>query len=137
VLTNRHSSLTPFSAPLKLVSLRQPALRLHGVGVALFTLLFGQGLGFVFGLNDDAIKSRLKADATEVQDTIYQGYRTTAKAVVDKSWSNMQRAHLHAGGRGTTAVAQITVLCLVGASRKMTMLISLALGGGRPGLCGL
>lgn len=42
----------------------------------------------------------------------------------------MQRAHLHAGGMGTTAVALIIVLCLVGASRKITALISLALGAG-------
>ena len=101
-----------------------------GLVLAVFTLLFGQGLGIVFGLNEDAIKSRLKADAAAVQATAYQDDAAAAKAVVDKSWTYMQRAHLHAGGMGTTAVALITVLCLVGASRKMTMVISLALGVG-------
>ena len=65
-----------------------------------------------------------------VQTTAYQDEVAAAKAVVDKSWTYMKRAHLHAGGMGTTAVALITVLCLVGASRKMTMVISLALGVG-------
>jgi uncharacterized membrane protein YebE (DUF533 family) len=101
-----------------------------GLLLAVFTILFGQGMGIVFGLNEDLIKSRLKADAAEVQETIYQDDMVASKAVVDKSWNYMQRAHLHAGGMGTTAVALITVLCLVGASRKINALISLALGAG-------
>lgn len=87
-------------------------------------------MGIVFGLNEDVIKSRLNADAAEVLGTIYKDDNAAAKAVVDKSWNYMQRAHLHAGGMGTTAVALITVLCLVGASRPATALISVALGAG-------
>ncbi len=101
-----------------------------GLMLSILTVLFGQGMGIVFGLNEDLIKSRLKADAAEVQGTIYKDDKVAAKAVVDKSWNYMQRAHLHAGGMGTTAVALITVLCLVGASRVVTALISLALGAG-------
>ena len=98
--------------------------------LAVLTILFGQGMGIVFGLNEDMIKSRLKADAAEVQGTIYQDDKAASKAVVDKSWTYMKRAHLHAGGMGTTAIALIIVLCLVGASGKVTTLISLALGAG-------
>lgn len=101
-----------------------------GLILAVFTLLFGQGLGIVFGLNEDSIKSRLKADAAEVLATIYKGDKVASKAVVDKSWTYMKRAHLHAGGLGTTGVALITVLCLVGASRRVTTFVSLALGAG-------
>jgi hypothetical protein len=101
-----------------------------GLMLAVFTILFGQGMGIVFGLNEDLIKSRLNADAAEVQGTIYNGDPIASKAVIDKSWNYMQRAHLHAGGMGTTAVALIIVLCLVGASRLVTALISLALGAG-------
>ena len=101
-----------------------------GLALAIITILFGQGMGIVFGLNEDAIKSRLKADAIEVQGTIYQGDEVASKAIVDKSWNYMQRAHLHAGGMGTTAVALITVLCFVGASRPVTALISIGLGAG-------
>lgn len=108
------------------------SLRAASVGIllAVFTILFGQGMGIVFGLNEDIIKSRLKADAAEVQATIYKDDKIASKAVLDKSWNYMQRAHLHAGGMGTTAVALIIVLCLVGAPRTATALISLALGAG-------
>jgi len=101
-----------------------------GLMLAVLTILFGQGMGIVFGLNEDIIKSRLKADAAEVQGTIYKNDPIASKAVIDKSWNYMQRAHLHAGGMGTTAVALIIVLCLAGASDKVTTLISLALGAG-------
>lgn len=101
-----------------------------GLMLAILTILFGQGMGIVFGLNEDAIKSRLKADAAGVQATIYQNDGVAAKAVVDKSWNYMQRAHLHAGGMGTTAVALIAVLCLIGAPRPVNALVSMALGAG-------
>lgn len=101
-----------------------------GLLLAVLTILFGLGIGIVFGLNEDVIKSRLKSDAAEAQATVYQNDEVAAKAVVDKSWSYMQRAHLHAGGMGTTAVALITVLCLVGNCRPVSALISLALGAG-------
>ena len=84
-----------------------------GLLLAVFTLLFGQGMGIVFGLNEDLIKSQLKADATAVQTTIYKDDQNVSKAVLDKSWNYMQRAHLHAGGLGTAAIALIIVLCLI------------------------
>lgn len=101
-----------------------------GLTLAILTIVFGQGMGIVFGLNEDVIKSRLQADATAVQGTIYNEDKVASKAVVDKSWNYMQRAHLHAGGMGTTAVVLIIVLCLVGASRLATALISMGLGAG-------
>jgi len=96
--------------------------------LAVLTLLLGQSMGIFFGLNEDLIKSHLSADATEVQNTIYQDNQVAMKAVLTKSWTYMPRAHLHAGGMGTTAVALILVLCVFGASRVVTTLISLALG---------
>jgi hypothetical protein len=117
-----HSSNRPF-----LSNLRTTAV---GLLLAILTILFGQGMGIVFGLNEASIKSRLQADAAEVQTTIYQNDPAASKAVVDKSWSYMKRAHLHAGGMGTTAVALIIVLGLVGSGGKLSALISPALGAG-------
>ena len=101
-----------------------------GLVLALLTILYGQGMGIVFGLNEDAIKSRLKASAAEVRDTVYKGDDAAIKSVQDKSWTYMQRAHLHAGGMGTTALSLIVVLCLLGASRRATAVIAVALGAG-------
>lgn len=111
-----------FTASLRAASL--------GLVLAVLTILFGQGLGIVFGLNEDSIKSRLKASAAEVRDTVYKGNDAAIKAVQDKSWVYMQRAHLHAGGMGTTALSLIVVLCLLGTSRRVTAALGVALGAG-------
>ena len=85
-------------------------------------------MGIVFGLNEDAIKSRLKASAAEVRDTVYKGDDAAIKAVLDKSWIYMQRAHLHAGGMGTTALSLTVLLCVLGTSRRVTAALGVALG---------
>lgn len=107
-------------------------LRAASVGLlfAILTILFGQGMGVVFGLNEDAIKDQLKSDAVAVQETIYNNDEAAMKKVTDKSWTYMKRAHLHAGGMGTTAIALVVVLCLIGASHKATFILSLLLGVG-------
>src|SRR5664279_116634 len=109
------------------INLRAASL---GLALAVLTILFGQGMGIVFGLNEDVIKSRLNASASEVRETVYKSNDTAIKAVLDKSWNYIQRAHLHAGGMGTTAVSLIVVLCLLGTSRLVTTTIGVALGAG-------
>ncbi len=111
-----------FTAGLRTASL--------GLVLAALTILFGQGMGIVFGLNEDSIKSRLKASAAAARDTVYKGDDAAIKAVLDKSWVYMQRAHLHAGGMGTTALALIVLLGLLGTSRLVTTAIGLGLGAG-------
>lgn len=108
------------------------SLRTAAVGLllAILTILFGQGTGILFGANEDLIKTRLKNSATAVRDTVYKGDDVAMKAVLDKSWVYMQRAHLHAGGMGTTAVALVLVVCLLRTSSRMTAAISFGLGAG-------
>ncbi len=101
-----------------------------GLVLAVLTILFGQGLGIVFGLNEDAIKSRLNASAVEVRDSVYKGDDATIKSVLDKSWNYMQRAHLHAGAMGTTALGLICLVCVLGTSRRVARAVSVALGAG-------
>lgn len=113
---------TPLTSNLRAASL--------GLALAVLTLLFGQGMGIVFGLNEDAIKGQLRADATEVRDTVYQGDDDAIKGVLGKSWTYMKRAHLHAGGMGTTALALILILCLLGTSQRVTLSLGVVLGAG-------
>ena len=103
---------------------------LPGLTLAVLTLLFGFGLGIVFGLNEDAVKSRFSASAAAVQETVYRGDPAAAKPVLDKSWSYAQRAHLHAGSLGTSAIALIVTLLLVGTGPVLTRALSLAFGIG-------
>ncbi len=87
-------------------------------------------MGIYFGLNEQAIKSQLKASATAVRETVYQGNDAAMKTVLDNSWNYMKRAHLHAGGMGTTAFALMIMVGLLGTSRRVTLLLGLALGVG-------
>lgn len=118
------------AGPATMTHLR-PAL--PGLTLAVLTLLFGFSLGGIFGLNEDAIKSRLTASAAAVQVSVYQGDAAAAKAVVSKSWTYMQRAHLHAGSLGTAAVALTLVVVLLGTSPGITRAIGLGLGVGALG----
>ncbi len=83
----------PPAAP---VPFAEPSLRpvLPGLLLATLTLLFGLGLGVIFGLNEDAIKSRLSASAAAAPATVYHQDDAAIKAVLEKSWVYMQRAHL-------------------------------------------
>lgn len=103
---------------------------LPGLLLAILTLLFGFGLGVIFGFNEDAIKSRLSAAATAAPVSVYQQDEAAMKAVLDKSWTYMQRAHLHAGSLGAVAVALTVVLVLLGTGPRLARAISLGLGLG-------
>lgn len=107
-------------------------LRLSAFGMlfAILTIVFGQGTGIIFGLNEDAIKSHLKTSASEVSESVYSNDETKIKTVLDKSWVYMQRAHLHAGGMGTTAVSLIIIICLFSVSARLIAPVSCGLGLG-------
>ena len=111
---------------------RDPRVRaaLPGIVLAVLTLLFGFGLGIVFGLNEDLIRDRQRAAATAALATAYQGDAAKEQPVLDKSWNYMQRAHLHAGSLGTSALALIGVLLLLERSAGLTRAIALGLGAG-------
>ena len=101
-----------------------------GLLLAVLTVLLGQGMGIVFGLNEAAIKDRLKTSAVEVRAIVYKGDDSAMKAVQDKAWTYMQRTHLHAGAMGGTALALIILVGLLGASARTAAVISVALGAG-------
>ncbi|HEY5550874.1 MAG TPA: hypothetical protein VIK52_03235 [Opitutaceae bacterium] len=109
-----------------------PGMRsvLPGLALAMLTILLGQGMGIVFGLNEDAIKGRLKSSAMEVRATAYKGDDAAIREVLDKSWVYMQRAHLHSGSMGTTAFAFILFLGLVRPPQRLAGAVSVALGAG-------
>jgi hypothetical protein len=106
---------------------------LPGLCLGVLTMLYGFGLGGLFGLNEEIIKGRLSADAAAVAATAYGNDQAKAQAVVDKSWAYMQRAHLHAGSLGTAAIALSALLVLLGTGAGMARLVSLGLGAGSLG----
>jgi hypothetical protein len=118
---------SPASDPIAVASLR-PVL--PGLCLSALTLLFGFGLGIVFGLNETLIKARLAAAADAAPQAVYQQDAAAKAAILDKSWTYMQRAHLHAGAMGTTAIALTLVLVLLGTTPRLARPLSLALGVG-------
>lgn len=114
--------------PSRQASLLQAAL--PGLAIAVLTVLFGFAMGGIFGFNEDIIKDRLAASAAAVTATAYQGDAAAAEPVVAKSWTYMQRAHLHGGAIGTAAIGMIVVLLLVGTTARAVRVLSLALGLG-------
>lgn len=103
---------------------------LPGLLLATLTLLLGFGLGVVFGLNEEAITSRLAAAAAAAPATVYNGDAAAIKAVLAKSWAYMQRSHLHAGALGTTAAALSMILVFLGIRPLLARVISIGLGAG-------
>jgi hypothetical protein len=103
---------------------------LPGVLLGVLTLLYGFGLGVFFGVNEDALKGRLKAGAEAVKATTYKGDEAAVKLVLERSWTYMKRAHLHAGGLGVNTIALSLLLVAVGAGATHSRWISLALGAG-------
>jgi hypothetical protein len=104
-----------------------------GLALAATAIVYGALLGIVFGLNEDAIKDTLKNSANIVRESVYHSDDAAIKSVLDKSWSYMKRAHLHAGAMGTTAVSLILLLSLLHAPKVLTTCSGVALGGGALG----
>lgn len=102
-----------------------------GVLFALLTILFGFGLGGLFGVMEAPIKEGLRASALAVRDTVYRGDDAKMQEVLSKSWSYFKRAHMHGGGIGTASLVMVLlVAALRRPSPKARALISWALGLG-------
>jgi hypothetical protein len=63
----------------------RPALA--GMLLAVLTLLFGFALGIVFGANEDAIKSRLKAMSRSKLRSINRGCMSSGHTFIPVEWA--------------------------------------------------
>ncbi len=101
-----------------------------GIGLALASIAFGFGLGVAVGAVEDDLKDHLHASAQAVLESVYAGDEAQAKPVVKKSWTYFKRAHLHANGLGTAALAASLLLALLGPPGVLARLSSFGLGAG-------
>ncbi|MGI9627981.1 MAG: hypothetical protein ACR2QM_14180, partial [Longimicrobiales bacterium] len=104
-----------------------------GVFFALLSLLYGFGLGGVFGAAEDSIKGHLKGEAQAVFETAYKSDQAGMDKVTTKSWTYFKRAHLHANGLGTSALAMILLLACIAEMRRLRQLTAALLGIGALG----
>ncbi|MDP7422014.1 MAG: hypothetical protein QGH40_09040 [bacterium] len=105
----------------------------YGLLLVLITLLYGFGLGGVFGLFEDDIKGHLKTKAGQVLSTTYNGDASQLKKVTDKSWTYFKRAHVHAIGLGTASLGLIFFVLFLGIDRRLKSITALCLGLGSLG----
>jgi hypothetical protein len=102
----------------------------HGLGLALLALLFGFGMGIVFGAAEDSIKAGLEEDGRAALQSHYGGDEAAMKKVTSKAWSYMKRAHLHAGGMGAAALGLILLLSFLGHPTRGKSMIAIFIGIG-------
>lgn len=107
-----------------------PTPMMVGLTLALAGVLFGFLLGGAFGLIEPTLKGRLASSADAVLATAYNGDVAARDKVVEKSWTYLQRSHLHAGAIGSVALGAIAILLLVTGRGGIAQLSSLALGAG-------
>lgn len=110
-----------------------------GLLFGLLAVLYGWGLGLVFGVNEDGIRKRFIADA-EGSRAIYlqkagteDGATAAIKKIDESAWRYFLRAHLHAGGIGSIAIGGSLVLSLLSVGRGAKLVASLLLGLGAVG----
>lgn len=97
---------------------------------SLLTLVFGFFLGAAFGAAEDPMKSYLKNKGEAALATAYKGDKAKLKATLSKSWTYFKRAHLHANGLGTSALALLFLLALLSVAPLWKVVTAWALGLG-------
>ncbi len=101
--------------------------------LGMLTLVYGFGIGIAFGVAEDDMKQALNDDAQAVMAEVYKGDAAKAKGVVDKAWSYMKRAHLHAGGLGAASLVMVMLLAFACRPTMITRGAALLLGVGALG----
>lgn len=104
-----------------------------GALLALVTLLLGFGLGALFGLVEDSIKGGFVETARQTLASSANDLDQEAKALSGRAWTYMKRAHLHANGLGTSALAMILLLAILPSKAGLKKATSLLLGLGALG----
>ena len=105
----------------------------YGIILALLTLVYGFGLGGVFGAAEEDIKGHLRAEGQQVLATAYGEDAGAMQKVANKAWVYFKRAHLHANGLGTASLALILLLGHLPVADGRKRLVSLGLGLGSLG----
>lgn len=104
-----------------------------GALLALSTLLLGFTLGGLFGLAEDSIKDGWHETAKQTLAGSATDLDQQAGALVGRAWTYMKRAHLHANGLGTAALAMILLMTFLPAGETLKKITSLLVGIGALG----
>jgi len=104
-----------------------------GIAFCVIGLLFGIGLGSVFGLFEDNIKSTLNESAKSSFVSVYKSDQAKVDKIIKKSWHYIKRAHFHSTGMSTMAIVLIFILSQLPILGKLKTVTAAFLGIGAVG----
>jgi len=94
-----------------------------GLILSMVTLLFGIGMGVVFGVNEDGVRDYIK-------DGIAAHAQLHDQQSQSKIWRYAQRAHFHATGVGAFTLAMILLVGATPMARRFKAAVSTLIGVG-------
>jgi hypothetical protein len=94
-----------------------------GLILSMLTLLFGIGMGVVFGVNEDGVQDYIK-------DGIAAHAQLHDQQSQSKIWRYAQRAHFHATGVGAFTLAMILLVGATPMTRRFKAAVSTLIGVG-------
>ncbi len=101
-----------------------------GILLSLLSIFFGFVLGALFGALESGFKPIMRENGKKVLDTVYGGDTDKLEAVVSKAWKYAIRGHIHGGAIGTSALACILLLSLLGAPGLLEKVSAVSFGAG-------
>jgi hypothetical protein len=111
-----------------------------GVALSLTAVLYGWGLGIVFGVGEDWLRQGTLRRAEAVRPLYLakaKGDEAAATALIQRMdetcWRYFQRAHLHAGGIGSIALGACLLLSFLSLADRTKAGVGLLLGLGSVG----
>ncbi len=94
-----------------------------GLLLAFLTLLFGIGMGIVFGVNEDGVKQWINSGIA-THPAVHDEKSAT------KIWRYAQRAHFHATGIGAFTIGLILLIALVDMKARLKTISAVLVGLG-------
>lgn len=94
-----------------------------GLILAMLTLMFGVGMGVLFGVKEDSVKGYIESGISAHADVHDEKSQS-------KIWRYAQRAHFHATGVGAFALAMILLIGATSMKRTYKTLSSILIGVG-------
>lgn len=101
-----------------------------GILLSLASIFFGFVLGAIFGALESGFKPKMRAAGMAVIDTVYGGDKEKLEKAVSKGWKYAIRGHIHGGAIGTSALACILLMALLGEPSLLEKISALAFGAG-------
>lgn len=104
------------------------------VALVLLSILFGTGMGVVFGVQEDALKSRIADQLQYNQNLSLLSSEVQEKEkenLKNKAWQYVKRAHMHGGGIAALSLGVLLVLASLNVNCKIKFFLGfiLAFGG--------